>query len=86
MGAHGVSDDGGKVLQFCGALQKLAGHAFVQLRAACDDFTQDHLLKLGPEGVVDRLFRHDHRAGSQTWTESPVTLLESDFLTLVQYF
>lgn len=66
MGAHGVSNHCGKVLKLRGALQKLAGHSLVQLSAPGDNFTQNHLLKLGAEGVVHCFIRDHHSPWSQT--------------------
>lgn len=66
MGAHGVSNHCGKVLKLRGALQKLAGHSLVQLSAPGDNFTQNHLLKLGTEGVVHCFIRDHHSPWSQT--------------------
>lgn len=66
MGAHGVSNHCGDVLKLSGALQKLVGHSLVQLSAPGDDFTQNHLLKLGAEGVVHCFIRDHHCPWSQT--------------------
>lgn len=66
MGAHGVSNHCRKVLQLRGALQKLTCHALVQLGAPGDNFTQNHLLKLGAEGVVHCFIRDHHCPWSQT--------------------
>lgn len=67
VGAHGVPDHRGKGLELGRALQKLVGHSLVQLGAPRDDFTQNNLLKLGPEGVVHGFIRDHHGAWSQTW-------------------
>lgn len=64
--SHGVSNDAGKLFKLGGALQELIGHSLVQLGAPGDDFTQNHLLKLGAEGIVHRFVCDHHRARSQT--------------------
>lgn len=65
MDAHSVSNHCGKVLKLRGALQKLIGHSLVQLSAPGDDFTKNHLLKLGAEGVVHCFVCDHHCARSQ---------------------
>lgn len=67
MSAHGVSNHCWELLELRGALQELTGHSLVQLGAPGDDFTQNHLLKLGAEGVVHRFIRDHHGSRSQTW-------------------
>lgn len=66
MCAHGVADDGGEVEQLIGTLQELFCHAFIQLSAPDDHFTQDHLLKLRPEERVHRFVSDHHCTGRNT--------------------
>lgn len=66
MGAHGVPNHCRKVLQLGGALQQLIGYSLVQHSAPGDDFTQNHLLKLGAESVVHGFICDHHGPWSQT--------------------
>lgn len=66
MGAHGVSNHRRKALKLGRALQKLIGHSLIQLSAPGNDFTQNHLLKLGTEGVVHCFTGDHHCPWSQT--------------------
>lgn len=76
VGAHGVSDDGRQVLQLRGALQELVGHSLVQLGAPGDDFTQNHLFKLGAEGVIHRFVCDHHCPWRQTYRRKNTTLVQ----------
>lgn len=70
MGAHGVSDHCRNVLKLRGALQELIGHSLVQLSAPGDDLTQNHLLKLGAEGVIHCFICDHHCPRCQTYRET----------------
>lgn len=70
MCAHGVADDGGEAGQLSGTLQELFCHAFIQLSAPGDHFTQNHLLKLRPEERVHHFISDHHRARRKTLTHT----------------
>lgn len=67
VGAHGVSNHCWKVVKLRGALQQLIGYSLIQLCAPSDNFTQNHLFKLGTEGVVHCFICDHHCPWSQTW-------------------